>query len=458
MKRWLALGSIALLVLGGLVPTLALAQDDSTGTIGYGQPVQGTITDDEYEFNYTFSASAGDVITISAVEIANTYLSLELQLIDSSGEVIHERDRWLPIYTLLPFEIPADGDYTLRLVRSGGADGSSSGNFVVLVDLAQINPLEPGTPVEGRLSIPANTHFWEYAGMAGEIMSVRAEGVGIEFVVIQPDGGSLRSRGPETNPAEDFILLPDDGTYLLALQTETLDGTDYTLDVNVYEPEPLEVGTPAEGVIGAGLPSGYFSLRSTPDELLRLEVASDDEDFDGVIRVYNDRGNQRSGTSYSEESEYELLIEPWVAPEIGTYYVIVGADDDVDTETPYTLTARPSLLTPLELGMAGTGFLNDEVRRTGFALPGTAEQQVRMIVTVVDGVCAPNVRVRNNETTGYRVTSNYWSTVFTADMVFPSDAFYIFEFERTSSSDDCEFTIQVDPLDTLLDDAGAAAD
>ena len=435
---------VLLALLGVLiVPGSVLAQggDGAPIALEYGVPAQGAISNEVYEFQYSFMATAGDMVYVSAVEISNTYLPLELTLRNSKGQIVAERERH-SIYYTLPFEVPEDGEYLIDLTRSGGEDSTSTGNFVVIVDKAEYKTLEAGT-ITDTLPEPAAVHFYTYTGTENEIVSIAAQGSGLEFVLVKPDGYSMKSRGPTNDPIEPFSLLPTDGEYLLLIQTENLEGGNYTLTFGTFEPTDIEAGESVDGEIGPDLPASYYRIYASPDNLLRLEVASEDPDFDGEVGIYNVSGSRQTTVYNSDETEYKLLLEPWVVREEGFYFLAVTPDAGLESAAAYQLTTRESELELLELGIPLSGELNDDNTHDGYALEAAADQVSTIQVRQLDGTCTPAITVRNRETTGFRVTSNRWSADYSAQIIFPEAGYYIFQIERTSYNDECTYELLV---------------
>lgn len=431
------------------VPAGVLAQDgpvpEPTGTIAIGEAVQGTITDENYEVFYAFSAEAGEMIYAGAVELGNLYLSLELTLLDSAGQIVLEEERWLPLVVLGPYEVPASGEYMIHLQRIGGKDGTSTGNFMLALDTVELAALESGTPASGTLRGPGSVHFWTYQGTQGEVISIEARGNGLEFAMVKPGSWYVTDKGPAVDPEDNFSLLDQDGEYYVMLQTEHLDGTDYELLVTSQAPAELMVGEGVGGVLSPAEIADYYATYASMDKLLRIEVASDDADFSGEIHIYNDRGGYEGFAYNSAEDAFDLLVEPWIVPEEGTYYVLVTPTKANASDVPYNITVRESELILLGLDEAVTGVLDENVMIQGYAVRGTAEQQVSVTMTQLDGNCTPKLSVRNRDERGFVALRNVWSHALSVEIVFPQDDFYVFTVEQGAYGDECrfEFVVQV---------------
>lgn len=144
MLKALRLMFVLLLVIAGSL-TVVYAQD----SIGYGDIVEGEMTEDDYEFEYTFEGSEGDVVLVvfRPVEEFGDLSSPIMMLMDASGDTVADTtDQFVFGELNLAAELPDDGEYTLLVTRADGASGESLGEFTV--ELLNLEVLEAGSPVE----------------------------------------------------------------------------------------------------------------------------------------------------------------------------------------------------------------------------------------------------------------------------------------------------------------------
>jgi hypothetical protein len=126
MRFW----KLALLVAGLFVVVLpAMAQD----AIELGQEIEGEITNRDYEFEYTFSGSEGQLISIEMKPAADSQLDPEVFLYDSENELLAVNDDFSYPTSLILISLPADGEYTVVASRNDGRSGSSEGEYVLTV-------------------------------------------------------------------------------------------------------------------------------------------------------------------------------------------------------------------------------------------------------------------------------------------------------------------------------------
>jgi hypothetical protein len=106
---------------------------ESRGTaINYGDTLQGTIDNNQYEIRYVFEAAADDVVTITLRRTSGT-LSATLSLLDPAGRTLaagkSASDLGVGGVRIDKVRIPADGEYTLVVGRKSQAKGTTTGKF-----------------------------------------------------------------------------------------------------------------------------------------------------------------------------------------------------------------------------------------------------------------------------------------------------------------------------------------
>ena len=116
--------------------------------------------------SYTFSASAGDFMTISlASENFDAYLTLN----DADGNLVAEDDDSGDFFNaLLSTVIPADGEYTIVV---SAAFGQGNGAFVLRLNSLEATPLAYSTPETVTFSGAAPV-LVQFDGEAGDVVNV----------------------------------------------------------------------------------------------------------------------------------------------------------------------------------------------------------------------------------------------------------------------------------------------
>ncbi len=125
--------------------TVANAQE----SLAYGDTVEANMTATEYEFEYTFTGTAGDVIIIDFQPV-DQFGDLDdpvIVLTNADGVVASTVNAFSFGEATLFTQLPGDGDYTILATREGGVAGESVGEFTLTLLVAEV--LEPGAVVSG---------------------------------------------------------------------------------------------------------------------------------------------------------------------------------------------------------------------------------------------------------------------------------------------------------------------
>lgn len=231
--------------------------------IAYNEPVQGTISSDDFEDWYIFRGRAGDVITLR-MPATQGDLDPYLILTDAAGyELARNDDASSGSHdaAITDFKLPVDGRYMIRATRYGFGNGPSSGSYTLTIK-TQAAPVEAGSaeiPVAalvygesaaGSLSQDQPTARYTFAGKAGDVVTIdveRADGsLDPSLVLYDPDGKKLASSDKWLSPAEARIsrfALPAAGIYALDVQLEDFTTTGSYRVLLLSEP----AAAPAQG-------------------------------------------------------------------------------------------------------------------------------------------------------------------------------------------------------------------
>ena len=421
---------VASLAFGGL-PVRAQVEEPVSTPLSYGQTVQDTISNDRYEHRYRFEGSRGERIYLSAFDLGSA-LRIDMALQDAQGRVLMQALEGYGSKPLVlgPFELPLDGNYIIVMGRYDGKNGSSTGNYLLTLDLAQEAPLTLGEEIAGTLDRALATHFWQFTADDKTVISLRTSGAGLRYVLIGPDQQEIASAGFSTDPLTTFVLLPFAGIYRLSLQTENFQGSAYTLHVEAHAVTEIVAETLFEDTIGASRRAAYYQIYPPQVDLLRVEVVSAEADFAGDINVYDMAGDLVAGSGGSDEVDYDLLIEPWVVSrESYYYYLVVSAAAKVDEDVSFQLAVRPSQLTLLTLGEAVTMPLNRAATRQRYVLEVTAGQSANLSLRPIDGWCTPELHIGPRWTGPFNLETNSIASALTAALRFSDAGYLVFEVE-----------------------------
>jgi hypothetical protein len=203
-------------------------------TISYGESISGMLDDNVYEQDYGFTASAGDVVTITMVDDTEE-LDPYLYLLDAEGNILIENDDATSPSVggynaqIADFAIPTAGTYIIRATRFGGAEGTSAGNYSLTLD--QSGAVEiAGTLAYGdsiTSTIDDTTYFetWAFDGQAGDSVTISmvaddTSDLDPYLMLFDPSGIMVAENDDNTadstyNSAIPNIALSESGTYTI---------------------------------------------------------------------------------------------------------------------------------------------------------------------------------------------------------------------------------------------------
>lgn len=378
---------VLMIFLAALFSLSGIAQAQRTdGTLTYNTPLSGTLTSDQSRAIYTFTAEAGDVVTVTLRAAAfDAYLLLR----DPSGAVMAENnnggggtDARIRTVTL-----DAAGTY---YVDATSASGSESGDFTLTVQRARYadsGAMAYNEIVIGRMSGdgPAN---YTFEGSAGDRITIELTSADFDPAVVL------------FNPSEDQIAfnddaagldsrissfeLPDDGTYTiivdgyrgmsgrrqlegsfaLTLESDHVSAAPERQATPVPEtatpipvtatPAPADPTPPAaqpphgetigygqtiEGALTEDAQQVMYHFDGEAGDVIRISVVS--PEFDALLRLIGPDGVE---LAFDDDSGGDLnpMIDFFRLPETGLYVVIVdgyrGVNGDRQLAGTYTLT------------------------------------------------------------------------------------------------------------------------
>ncbi len=202
---------------GGVTPVPPIGQ--CGGPITYGQTASGRLAVGG-RCDYSFTAAAGDVVTIRLNRV-DAGLDPLVELLDSRGvRLAFNDDNGGDRNSLIPsFRLPAAGSYTIRALSFN----NQSGGWFELA-LARAAPPQPaptirtcangvryGEPVSDHLPYPSATRRCAFSGTAGEVIGIaleRAAGSLEPFVeLLDPTGAVVASsQGFSPDRASTWIV------------------------------------------------------------------------------------------------------------------------------------------------------------------------------------------------------------------------------------------------------------
>ena len=214
-----------------------------------GVPVLGTLSESAPEQTWRFDGTAGQNITLSAVDQSITdsafyNLDMALHLLAPDGSEIAYNDDQLGtdlfgVYDaeISDFALPQTGTYTVRVEWRQG-----QGMYTLGINGDRSLTLNPDgvTEVTGRLQDVFPVQRWAFSGHPGEVltftMSAESGSLDPALALFKPDGKLMAYNDDAYDPELKInaqlaqVRLPDDGTYVI--EASRFDGAGrYTITI-----------------------------------------------------------------------------------------------------------------------------------------------------------------------------------------------------------------------------------
>ncbi len=228
------------------------------GTMGdaaYDTALQGDIGARWYE-DWTLVTQAGDTISIDATRSSGNLQPEVILLGGSNQELTHGyTNRTGDGATIDRYQLNGPGTYTVRVSRSSGKTGVSTGGYTLMVSLdgagegsttlqGATGELQESTPTDGTITAARWADTWTFTGKKGVVMDIvaeRKEGTLIPHVEIRDSNGqTLNSAYPDASQDRAEIsgyALPGDGQYQIVVYRDGEQG-GYTVGTYTVTVKP----------------------------------------------------------------------------------------------------------------------------------------------------------------------------------------------------------------------------
>lgn len=252
--------------------TLSVAQIE-VETIEYGETVNGTFTAAAPALEYSFTAAPGDSVII---RLESDDFDSYLRLRDANGtEIAYNDDGAGNLNSLIgPLALTEGGVYTIIASSLGG---SATGNFVLSLSAANLEPITVGEPMSGELT-PANSiAYYTLEANAGDVIAITAESdIDTNLAVNDPYNYQIASDedgGKGNNPEISDLVLSSEGTYTIIVGSPFSETGAFTIEVTRAELPSLNDG-PVTLNFNSSVNSRVVTYTAEAGDVLRLTATS----------------------------------------------------------------------------------------------------------------------------------------------------------------------------------------
>lgn len=327
----------------------------ASGTmLRYGDQIINSISDMNPQLYYSFRAERGDIINARMRRVSGD-LDAYLQIVNSSAVVLADNDD-TPGQTT-PFDaevnglvIEEDGTYVIIASRYGQTAGTSSGNFVLILEEADnsglgnspltAQRLEPGARVEGALTEGRFTQYYTFNAQKDDLISVRMSRTSglLDSLVAIADADLEElvsdddSAGGQNAQIGQYII-PEDGTYyIVATRFDREAGTTvggYTLELvdlgNAFDGIPegttrIGYGSTITGVIDETALEAIYAFYGEQGDVITVSMTNVDGDLDPLVSILDSEQRQIASDDDGGSGQ-NANIARFEIPASGTYYV-----------------------------------------------------------------------------------------------------------------------------------------
>jgi hypothetical protein len=360
-----------------------VAQAQTALTLGV--PATGAFSEQNSSQLYVFEGTAGDEVFVAVIPDPAAEIVARVEVYDAAGAFITQQVGSTDGTIVPPFRLGTDGRYTIQVVRM--ATGETAGSFTIRVDRAELRALVDGEAVQGALADASEVRFYSWEGRVQDLIGLYLEGIGGRAVVFTPSGEPLTTIY-DFAPA-DILELPEDGTYTLAVATETWD-VPFSLLARTVSPVDFQAGTGLTGEIDTRFPAIARVRLNAGDALdLRAALPADGDRSLAIVRL-DGRESWESvlASSFGGEGD-ALAIDGFVVPEDGDYYLVLEYtpwDASAQTAGAFSLAIDASALPSLTLGETYQGRVESGTFGVTHLYQGRAGEAITITLERVSGL------------------------------------------------------------------------
>lgn len=364
-----------------LIPIFPLHAQDAI-EIAIGESVTVNLSSSATTQSYAFEATAGDVLYIATVEFE---VPTEIRVFGPGGGILAESISTPSGSLVESLNIESDGRYIMAVSRPSWSQ--EEGEVFLIVDHRQFEAItleDNEFAHEGYLPGIAALHQFSVTFNAGDLIHVRLYASSSNFTLVSPSGQPYNT-GFYDDSSIGLMQMKESGEYKAYVQTAYNEGVEYSLSIDLVEADPITSNTPIKTVVGDTFPR-VFTFDAVAGKMwdISADVPLDGSRYLQVFRFENrelweSEVARDDGTGPGRQAR----IRPFIAPEDGTYYIVLWYDDeDSDyNEHEATINVSPSTLISIAPGSELRGESNSETGMVQYHYAGTAGQKIHLTFT-----------------------------------------------------------------------------
>lgn len=358
------------------------------------RPISGTLTDEESDIRYSFTATAGDRVSVT---LTSREFDTLVRIETDDGNPVDSNDDFGGSLnsTLENVTIPYDGDFDVVVTSS---DGSGRGDFVLVVGYTPIQTIEYGDVVIGAINENTPEVVYRFEGEKGDKLAIGMSSTAIDsLVVLSNESNELISDDEGAGASNALILgytLPKSGMYFIKAQTYTwMPEGEFSLSLQKIEPTMLEFGVTATATMD-GAPV-FFTFEGEAGTLFAARVRSEGGEMDTFMNIRTTEGyylvyDDDSGYGYDPEVQNIMLSENGI-------YTMAILPASVDTKGEFEIEVLEIPAKTFECDSSQTLVFDTKNFQAPYVMDVKANDVVNMVFVPTDGnVATLNINVTLN--------------------------------------------------------------
>lgn len=335
----------------------------SGSQLRYGDQIINRINNMQPQLYYSFEAQRGDIVDIRMRRVSGD-LDPYLQVVDNRTFVIADNDDMLGSANptdagIENLVIEADGRYVIIASRYGQAAGTSSGNFVLSLELADNSglgntpqaaiPIQPGDTLDDEITAQNPVKYYRFEARANDLISIHMTRLtgGLDSFVALANAGLVElidnddMEGSQNSRISQYLIPADGVYYIIASRFDREAGLSlgrFRLQLeylgNAFDSVPEEVsrinyGITVTGHIDDENPQILYAFRGEAGDTITTTMNRADGDLNPVVSILNANFAPLISDDDSGGGQ-NARIARFTIPESGTYYLSASREGETE--------------------------------------------------------------------------------------------------------------------------------
>ncbi|MEC4895478.1 MAG: putative Ig domain-containing protein, partial [Oscillatoria sp. PMC 1051.18] len=297
-----------------------------TNNLTLGETISSSISEAGETDSYTFTGTPGQILYFDSLFASSYYINA--QLFTPSGKQLWNQDVG---GDRQPFILPEVGTYTLKIARQYTNNDITDSYSFRLLDFSQATPVNFDTSLSGNFGLSQReTHLYTLTGTEGqELFFDSTQGDYYNRYTLYDQFGQIILDQHLDRDKE--VILPDDGTYYLALRSFGDSNDNYQLQIVTPESltTALTIGETISGEISEPGESDSYTFDGQDGQILYFDSLEFTDYYIDVRLIDADNREIWSQNVRDDKTTFVLNKN-------GTYTLVISGEDDNNITSSYS--------------------------------------------------------------------------------------------------------------------------